>query len=60
MVDKLSKVAHFIAVKSNNSSSEIALIFIREIVRFHGVPKNIISDRNVKFSFRFWKELFTG
>lgn len=60
MVDKLSKVAQFIAVKSTNLASEVAQIFIREIVRLYSVPKKIISDRDVKFTSRFWKELFVG
>ena len=43
MVDRLSKVSHFIAVLSANSSSEVAQIFIREIVRLHDVSMKIIS-----------------
>jgi len=42
MVDKMIKVAHFFVVKSTNSATEIFHIFIREIVRLHGVPKKII------------------
>lgn len=59
MVDKLSKVAHFIAVNSTNSASEVAHIFIRKIVRLHGVPKKIISEKDAKFTSRFWNALFT-
>ena len=53
MVDRLSKLAHFIVVKFTNSASEVAHIFIREIVRLHGVRKNIISDRDSKFNYMF-------
>ena len=35
-------------------------MFIREIVRFHGVPKKIVLDKDEKFSSKFWKELFAG
>ena len=60
VVDKLSMVSHFIVVKSTNSASKVAQIFTREIVILHGVPKTIISYRDVKFTSRFWKELFSG
>ena len=60
VVDWLSKVAHFIPVKTTYSSSEVAQVFIREIVRLHGVPKKIVSDRDAKFTSKFWKELFAG
>jgi len=60
VVDKLRKVAHFIMVKSTNSTSEAAQIFIREIVRLHGAPKKIISNRDAKFTSMFGKELFAG
>lgn len=60
IVDMLSKVAHFIVVKSTNLVSEVVEIFIKEIVRLHGVPKKIISNRDVKFTSNIWKELFVG
>ena len=60
VVDRLTKVAHFIPVKSTNSTNEVAQVFIKVIVRYHGVPKNIVSDKDVNFTSRFWKELFAG
>lgn len=60
VIDRLSKVVHFIPVKNINSTSEIAQIFIREIVILHGIPKKIISDRYAKFISRFWKDLFAS
>jgi len=42
------------------SASEVAQVFIRDIVRLHGVPKKIVSDKVASFTSRFWKELFVG
>ena len=36
----------------------MAQVFIRDIVRLHGVPKKIVSDRDANFTSKFWKELF--
>lgn len=52
VVDRLTKVAHFIPVNYTNSTSEIARVFIREIVRLHDVPKKIVLDRDAKFTSR--------
>ena len=60
VVDRLSKVTHFILVKTTYSTSDVAPVFIKEIVRLHGVPKNTVSDIDAKFTSRFWKELFAG
>ena len=53
VVDKLSKSAHFIPVKSSHKAADIAGIFLKEIFRLHGVPKVVISDRDVKFTLSF-------
>ena len=58
VVDKLSKVAHFIPVKTTYKAANIADIFLKQIFRLHGVPKVIISDRDPKFTGNFWKSLF--
>jgi len=59
LVDRLRKVAHFILVKTSYLASEVAQVFIREIVTLHGVSKKIVSDRDAKFISNFWNELFT-
>ena len=59
VVDKLTKVAHFIPVKSTHKMDDIAKIFMKEIFKLHGLPKAIVSDRDVKFTSNFWKGLFT-
>ena len=58
VVDKLSKVAHFIPVKSTFKAINIADIFMKEIFWLHGIQKVVISDRYVKFIGNFWKSLF--
>jgi len=60
VVDKLSKAAHFIPVKSTYKVVSIADIFMKEVFRLHAIPKIIISDRDVKFTGNFWKSLFKG
>ena len=57
-VDKLTKETHFIPVKSTHKTGDIAKIFMKEIFKFHGLPKAIVSDRDVKFTSNFWKGLF--
>jgi hypothetical protein len=60
VVDKLSKFEHFIPVKSTCKAIDIAKIFMKEIFRLHGVPKEIVSDRDKNFTSRFWKSLMDG
>ena len=60
VVDKLSKAAHFIPVKSTYKAINIAYIFMKEIFRLHGVPRIVISDRDAKFTGTFWRALFKG
>jgi hypothetical protein len=60
VVEKLSKDAHFIPIKSTFKAVNVADIFMKEIFRLHGIPTTIISDRDSKFTSRFWKGLFEG
>ena len=60
VVDKLSKVAQFILVKSTFKAINIADIFMKEIFWLHGITKVVISDKDVKFTDNFWKSLFKG
>ena len=60
VVDRSTKVAHFNLVKTTYSASDVAHVFIRDIVRLHGVPKKIVFDRDAKFTCNFYKEFFAG
>jgi hypothetical protein len=60
VVDRLTKESHFIPVKTTHKTVNIGEIFIKEVVRLHGVPKTIVSDRDPKFTSNFWKVLFKG
>ncbi|GAU42639.1 hypothetical protein TSUD_398440 [Trifolium subterraneum] len=55
IVDRLTKSAHFIAVKSTYKASQYAEIFLEEIVKLHGVPLSIVSDRDPTFTSHFWR-----
>jgi len=57
-VDKLTKYAHFYRIWSTYISIQVAEMFMKEIHRFYGFPKVIVSDRDPKFIGNFWKELY--
>jgi hypothetical protein len=60
VVDKLTKDSHFILVKLTYKETNIAEIYMKDIVRLHGVPKENVLDRDPKFTPNFWKGLFRG
>jgi transposase InsO family protein len=57
IVDRLSKVSHFIPVKTTYKGSKLAELYIARIVCLHGVPKKIVSDRGTQFTSNFWENL---
>lgn len=60
VVDKLTKYAHFIALSHPYTSTTVAQIVLDSVVKLHGPPKAIISDRDAIFVSSFWKDLFTA
>ncbi|GJV94516.1 putative reverse transcriptase domain-containing protein [Tanacetum coccineum] len=57
IVDRLTKSAHFLPVKTMDSIKKLTELYLKEIVCRHGVPISIISDRDSKFASRFWRSL---
>jgi len=54
---RLSVRIHLVPLKTTTSASELAWMFLKEIVRLHGLPDSIISDRDSKFTSKFWQEV---
>jgi hypothetical protein len=57
IVDRLSKVVHFILVKTTYKGSKLAELYMARIVCLHGVPKKIVSDQGTQFTSKFWEKL---
>jgi hypothetical protein len=57
IVDRLTKVAHFILVKTTYSRPQLAEFYMSRIVYLHGVPKKIVYDIGTQFTSRFWEWL---
>jgi transposase InsO family protein len=57
IVDQLTKTAHFLPVHTTYNAKKYAEIYLDQIIRLHGVPKTIISDRGAQFIAHFWEQL---
>ena len=55
IVDRLNKLAHFLAIQMTFTLEEFCRLYIREIVRLHGVPVSIVSNRDPRFTTHIWK-----
>jgi hypothetical protein len=58
VIDRLTKYTHFFPMKSDYSSKSVAEIFMNNIVKLHGMPKSIVSDRDKVFTSSYWQHLF--
>jgi transposase InsO family protein len=57
IVDKLTKSAHFIPIRDTYDVTDVARVFVSEVICLHGIPKKIISNRDSIFTSRFWTSL---
>ena len=57
IVDRLTKSAHFLPVSNDDPLDKLAHLYVEEIIRLHGVPISIVSDRDPRFTSRFWSGL---
>ena len=57
IVDRHTKSAHFVAIHHSWNMDKLAQIYVREVIRLHGIPRDIISDRDSRFQSQFWKAL---
>ena len=53
IVDRLMKSAHFLPMKNSNSVEKLAKLYVKEIIRLHGMPVSIVSDKDPRFTSRF-------
>ena len=56
-MDRLTKLTHFLPIKKTYPLSHLAKMYIEEIVRLHGIPTSIVSNRDPRFTLRFWEAL---
>ena len=57
IVDRLTKSAHFIPIRMDYPLERLAELYIEKIVSLHGIPSSIVSDRDPRFTSKFWEGL---
>ncbi len=57
VIDHLTLQVHLVPMTTHMTSKEVAWLFIKEVIRLHGMPESIVSDQDTKFISNFWKEI---
>jgi len=57
VVDRFTKMAHLLGLPTNATTKDVANVFLREVWKLHGLPAEVISDMDAKFSGEFWESL---
>ena len=57
IVDRLTKSTHILPIRTTFTLDKLAFLYVKEIVRLHGVPVSIVSNRDTRFTSKFWKSL---
>jgi hypothetical protein len=60
VVEKLAKVAHFVPINTIHKETNIAKVYMKEVSKIHGVPKEIVSNKYQKFYFHFLEMIVQG
>ena len=60
IVDRFTKMAHLVPLPTNTSAKDLAKIFVKEVWKNHGLPTDIVSDRDTKVTSHFWQALMEG
>ena len=58
VVDRINKFTHLFSINTNFTTTQVIELFFKQVFIFHGIPKNILSDKDNIFFSAFWKELF--
>ena len=53
----MTNMVHLIPTRTDATAKQIAELYVKEVIRLHGLPESIVSDRDVRFTSQFWKEL---
>ena len=57
VICRMTNMVHIIPTRTDVTAKQVAELYVKEIVRLHGIPESVVSDRDTKFTSQFWTEL---